>query len=106
MSSRALLLLVLILVICCVPTGAQPPSDGGLKGADQGRWRHLAEGSELYPLTWILALENPKTGKPFLDNPERFGLLSDAKSAENPHGLPVGLTADYTRDLRFAGVKM
>jgi mono/diheme cytochrome c family protein len=117
---RASLLFLLFLLTGCSSKGCQKvtpvpnPDSGttpasttnGLVGAEQGRWRHLAEGSELYPLAWLLALENPDTGKPFLDNPERFGLLPDGKSEENPFALPVGITADYTRDLRFAGVQM
>ncbi|HEX5271352.1 MAG TPA: hypothetical protein VFW33_12725 [Gemmataceae bacterium] len=79
----------------------------GLEGADRTRWHHLAEGSEVFPLSWLLALTNPDTNKPFLDNPERFGLLPDPDvGSDNPYGLPVGLTADFTRDLRFVGVRM
>ncbi len=67
---------------------------------------HLSEGSEVYPVAWLLALNNTD-GKPFLDNAERYGLLSDSdRGDDNPYGLPIGLTSDYTRDLRFAGVKM
>ncbi len=119
MSGRVLVLLSLFLLTGCSSGGCRKVTpkaddgngatildpDNGLKGAEQRRWHHLAEGSEVYPLAWLLALEDD-TGKPFLDNPERFGLLPDAKSDENPYGLPVGVTADYTRDLRFAGVQM
>ena len=88
------------------PTPAIPTSTNGLQGQERSRWHHLAEGSEVYPLAWLLALEDPATGKPFLENPERFGLLREDPSPDNPYGLPIGLTADYTRDLRFAGVQM
>ena len=30
---------------------------------------HLAEGSEIFPLDWLLALKSAKTGKPFLEDP-------------------------------------
>jgi mono/diheme cytochrome c family protein len=84
------------------PTG----SGGDLQGNDQARWHHLSEGSELYPVTWLLALQNAD-GKPFLDNAERFGLIPDpTKSAQNPFGLPIGLTADYSLDTRFTGLQM
>jgi hypothetical protein len=42
-----------------------------------------------------------------LENPERFGLLSDPdKGPQNPYGLPVGLTVAESSDLRFAKVQM
>lgn len=110
---------IVLLALGCyrtpVPAPAPPPATpppsaaagNGLQGAERDRWHHLAEGSELYPLAWILALEQPGTGKPFLDNPERFGLIADSvPSAENPYGLPIGMTAEVSRDLRFAGVQM
>lgn len=117
MLRRTLLMLALVFAVACTPkpkvavvASDDSPADwqgitNGLQGVDQVRWHHLAEGSELYPLAWLLALETT-AGKPFLDNPERFGLLPEKVSPENPYGLPVGVTADFTQDLRFAGVKM
>jgi mono/diheme cytochrome c family protein len=59
---------------------------------------HLAEGSEVFPLDWLRALEvetvddtGETVNRRFLDNIERFGFLPDPDSAER---LPVGLTAD------------
>jgi mono/diheme cytochrome c family protein len=112
---RMLLLAALLLGGCSkVPTAPStsnpvPPPNGpnGLQGAEQSRWRHLAEGSEIYPLAWLRALEDPETNRPFLDNPQRFGLLADADvGPDNPFGLPIGLTVDESRDLRFLGVQM
>lgn len=60
----------------------------GLNGADRANFYHLAEGSELYPYSWMKALHTP-ADKPFLENTERFGLLSDPN---DPDGLPIGLT--------------
>jgi processive rubber oxygenase RoxA-like protein len=71
----------------------------GLLPAERQRYYHLSEGGELYPVDWLLALEVEATGpdgrptlRPFLENIERFGLIPDDKSPENPYGLPVGLT--------------
>ena len=71
----------------------------GLTPAERQRYYHLSEGGELYPADWLLSLEVEAPGpdgrpitKPFLDNIERFGLIPDDKSTENPYGLPVGLT--------------
>ncbi len=87
-------------------TNPNPPSAPGLADAERTRFHHLSEGSEVYPVAWLLALNNTD-GKPFLDNAERFGLLPDSdRGDDNPYGLPIGLTSDFTRDLRFAGVKM
>jgi hypothetical protein len=60
----------------------------GLDGKERENFYHLAEGSELYPYSWIKALHTSED-KPFLDNPERFGLLPDPN---DPDGLPIGLT--------------
>src|SRR5262245_29326681 len=70
---------------------AEAASHNGLTQAEQARFYHLAEGSEVFPLNWLRALESQQTGRPFLENIGRFGLLADP---DNPDGLPVGLTAD------------
>jgi hypothetical protein len=79
-----------------------PPVEGenGLAGAERSAFYHLSEGGEIYPLDWLLALE-VETGtrngrpevRPFLDNIERYGLLSDPKGPANPYGLPVGVSS-------------
>src|SRR5713101_861340 len=98
--------------------GSQPPPPGapgvvgpiaaanGLTGDDQTRFYHLAEGSEVYPLSWMRALNDSVTKRPFLEGVERFGLIPDAQGPLNPDGMPIGLTAAVTRDLRYPGVKM
>jgi mono/diheme cytochrome c family protein len=119
MPRHSVLLLATLFAAGCNWSGCTPPSTvpvppstnvnpqpiNGLTGADATRFHHLSEGSEVYPVAWMLALTTD--GKPFLDNPERFGLLPDSdRGDDNPYGLPIGVTADFTRDLRFAGVKM
>ena len=70
-----------------------------LSPAERETFYHLSEGGELYPLDWIVALEVETTTpdgraavRPFLENVERYGFLSDPKSAGNPYGLPVGVS--------------
>jgi hypothetical protein len=82
-----------------LPAPPVPEGRNGLSPADREAFYHLSEGGELYPVDWILALEvettRPDGGvqvRPFLDNIERYGLLSDPKSARNPDGLPVGMS--------------
>jgi hypothetical protein len=60
----------------------------------------------MLPVHWFFALENETGDGRFSDNLERFGLLPDPESPQNPYGLPVGITAAPTRDLRFTGVDM
>jgi hypothetical protein len=64
---------------------------------------HLAEGSEIFPLDWLLALKSSKTGKPFLENPQRFGLIQDPEILTIPGAgsvkLPIGLTIGTPRDV-------
>jgi hypothetical protein len=67
------------------------------------RFYHTAQGSELLPYAWFLALEQPlldtKGAPPFKDDSylEGFGFIPDSKSKANPDGLPVG----FARDDRF-----
>jgi uncharacterized protein (DUF2235 family) len=67
------------------------------------RYYHLAQGSELLPYAWFLALEQPrftiKGAPPFKDDSylQGFGFIPDSASAQNPDGLPVG----FARDDRF-----
>lgn len=72
----------------------------GLTGEERARLYHLDMGGEIIPLDWLLALESSSTGKPFLENIERFGLLPDST---NRYGLPIGITAAESRDSRLVG---
>jgi Uncharacterized alpha/beta hydrolase domain (DUF2235) len=64
---------------------------------------HDAQGSELLPYAWFLALEQPRlslTGAPpFRVNSylQGFGFIPDGAYEQNPDGLPVG----FARDDRF-----
>lgn len=82
------------------------PSRVGLSNADQRTFYHLEEGSEVFPVSWFLALEDENGTGRFADNLERFGFIPDPKSDTNPYGLPIGLTAADARDLKFLDVKM
>jgi len=87
-------------------TGADAASATGthaLTGAEREEFYHLTEGSEVIPLNWVRALRDSSTGRPFLENPERFGLIADSV---NEYRLPVGVTAGETVDTRFLGVQM
>jgi hypothetical protein len=82
-----------------LPAPPTPLGQNGLSENERTSFYHLSEGGELYPVDWLLALEVETIGadgalqvRPFLDNIERFGLLSDAKSIGNPDGLPVGVS--------------
>jgi mono/diheme cytochrome c family protein len=64
------------------------------------RYYHLAQGSELLPYAWFLALEQPRftiTGAPpFKDDSylQGFGFIPDSAYEQNPDGLPVGFAKD------------
>jgi hypothetical protein len=82
-----------------LPVVQLAPQTNGLSVAERQRYYHLSEGGEIYPVDWLQALEVEVAGadgkptlRPFLENMERFGFIPDDKSAENPYGLPVGLT--------------
>lgn len=85
-----------------------PPADSSpvttssrMSSSQRATFFHLSEGSEVYPLSFLVALRNSRTGKLFLEDVDRFGLISDEKSDQNPYGLPIGVTADRTVDLDF-----
>jgi uncharacterized protein (DUF2235 family) len=69
----------------------------------RNRYYHIAQGSQLLPYSWFLALEQPRlsiTGAPpFRDDAymQGFGFIPDGKSDLNPDALPVG----FARDDRF-----
>jgi mono/diheme cytochrome c family protein len=73
---------------------------------DQRAWfYHTAQGTELLPYKWFLALEQPKVklfgSVPKFSDPAylaRFGFLPDAPSSQNPDGLPVGFAKDTVVD--------
>ncbi len=73
---------------------------------DQRQWfYHSAQGTELMPYQWFLALEQPRI-KLFGTVPKfsettylaRFGFLPDSASPQNPSGLPVGFARDTVID--------
>jgi hypothetical protein len=73
----------------------------GLTDAERDRFNHLSMGSELIPLEWLRVLHSLKTGELFLARIERFGLIPDPG---DPHGLPIGLTAAPSPDLKGVGL--
>ncbi len=73
--------------------------DNGLTSKERADFYHLAEGSEVFPLTWLKALETDN-GKLFLNDVERLGFLPDP---DNKDGLPVGLTSGVTIGLEPLG---
>lgn len=90
-----------------VPELSQPTAGRvGWSAAERSEFYHLDEGSEVFPLTWFLSLESESGSGLFAANLQRFGFIPDPVGPSNPHGLPVGITAAQTRDLRFAGVEM
>jgi cytochrome c5 len=81
-------------------------STNGWSAAERSEYYHLMEGSELMPYALVANLKSVKTGKPFLEDMERFGFLPDAKSATNPYGVPVGMTVGRSRNADAKGIEM
>src|SRR5690349_236205 len=86
------------------PAEVRPLGTPGLSALERADFYHLAEGSEIFPIEWMKALISSKTGRPFLENLERFGLLTDREgpeivARETRWRLPVGLTLWTPRDL-------
>jgi hypothetical protein len=72
----------------------------GLSDVDRQTFYHLSEGSEIIPLAVLQALERARTPQDppgegllaFTDNLARYGFIPDDTHAQNPFGLPVGMT--------------
>ncbi len=50
-------------------------SQNGWSDAERAEYYHLPEGSELMPYLLLANIVSVTTGKPFLENLERFGFL-------------------------------
>ena len=61
----------------------------GLDPAARAAFYHTSQGSEILPVRWLRAMEDPATNRPFMENLDRFGLLPDPARQD---GLPVGMT--------------
>lgn len=76
----------------------------GLDMAQREEFYHTSQGSEIFPIRLLRALTDPKTGKPFMQDLERFGLMPDPARDD---GLAVGLTVaknDFTAGLEMVGI--
>ncbi len=80
-----------------------PVSINVKEGFDGDLLHYTDQGSGFFPLSIVRALEDSKTGKPFLEDLERFGLLPGEKSERNPEGFPVGIV---TNEIDLAGKKV
>src|SRR5438876_3975669 len=60
-------------------------SSNGWSNAERAEYYHLAEGSELMPYKVLANIVSIKTGRPFLEQMERFGFIPDAPGPTNPH---------------------
>jgi hypothetical protein len=108
---------LLILTGCASkPSSRQSPSSdspeavvwgqNGWSDAERAQYHHLAEGSELTLYAVLANVVSSKTGRPFLENMERFGFIPDATSPANPHGLPIGITTVRSRNASHIGIEM
>ena len=101
---RRATLLVLVSTSFFLQSSVQAQTNG-LTAEDRKTWYHLSQGTEFLPYDFIRALKDFTTNGMLFDSLKEFGFLDDLGS-HNPRTLPVGVTVDETRDLRFAGVQM
>ncbi len=80
--------------------------DNGWSQAERDQYYHLAEGSELMPYTLLANLTSIKTGKPFLQNMERFGFLPDHAGPHEPVPTAGRVTVSRSRDAGTAGMEI
>lgn len=107
----------LILLAACGRKAQQPSAEvsetaaivysaNGWSQAERDQFYHLAEGSELMPYALLANLKSVSTGKPFLQDMERFGFLPDRTGPTNPYGLPAGVTISHSRNADSAGIEI
>ncbi len=89
------------------PPPANPPKDvvteiprgqNHVEGFDPDVLQFTDQGSGFFPMSIVQALNDSKTGKPYLENLERFGLVPGAKSKRNPKGFPVGIVTNIIKN--------
>lgn len=108
---------------------APPPQAGeivhvveGWTPEERSTFYHLPTGSAYLPLSWLAALQaDSQSGKTFVQDWQRFGLIADPKGPGNPYGVPIGVTvsealgtemagfncaACHVGELRYRGVRM
>ena len=114
---RPLIVAALVLLVACNREARRPSAEtappsalryaaNGWSQAERDEYYHLAEGSELMPYALLANLKSVKTGKPFLEDMERFGFLPDHAGPANPNGLPVGLTLSRSRNAGTVGLEV
>ena len=93
------------------PSAAFVPIVDGWTAADRSTFYHLSEGSALFPLAWLYAIEvqntdasGQKTLRPMIERFAKWGLLPDDSGPANPYGLPVGFTTMKLGKIRWAGI--
>lgn len=64
------------------------------EGFDADLMHYSDQGSGFFPMAVVRALKDSETGRPFLENLERFGLVPGEKSPRNPEGFPVGIVTN------------
>lgn len=84
-----MMMTVCVLILGCSPAPQPQPqptapdasavvfSRSSLTPDERKEFYHLHEGSELFPVAWVIHMVSPKTGRPFIENLERFGLIPD-----------------------------
>src|SRR5205807_1520827 len=69
--------------------------DQGWIEAQRQQFYTTSQGSQMMPLDWFLSLERADSEQLFTnDGLDRYGYLPNAKSDQNPWGLPVGFVQD------------
>lgn len=70
--------------------------DQGWDEAARNTFYHAPQGSPILPYAFFMALEQPDSTALFTDEDhfERLGMMFWGRSAQNPDGLPIGLTID------------
>jgi len=113
----AVLLSAALAVLAACGSKTQPPPSGtaattvtyvanGWTQPERDLYYHLAEGSELMPYPLLANLKSINTGKPFLQDIERFGFLPDPAGPANPEGLPIGMTISHSRNAVSIGMQV
>ncbi len=83
-----------------------PRGENHRESFDADLMHYTDQGSGFFPLSVLRSLKDSKTGKPFLENLERFGLVPGEKSARNPDGFPVGIVTNAIRTASGRQIKM
>jgi hypothetical protein len=95
-----------IAVAACGALPAQEPTVQEWTEAQRSEWYEATQGSRLIPYDWLLALEQPGSDRPFLDDAHVAGFRYLPRTTSFGARLPLGFALDQRDDNGFSRTRL